>query len=186
MQDLCRICYNSAAEPLISPCNCKGSVAYVHKLCLINWLKIRFPARVKMLLMHRRTKLRGLKCELCKVEYAGQVRLMCAKECVRKVLHSNNALYFLLNLPMLIFVLYKLKWFSLHLFRTTTKSYLRALYSHDYKLLKFFLAHLKVTASFIRLCVFSCALPVLFKSCFSLMSVLYNECLDIDIISRTD
>lgn len=184
MQDLCRICYSSTSEALISPCSCKGSVAYVHKLCLINWIKVRFPARVKMLLQQRHSNLCGLKCELCKSEYAGQVRLVCLKDCMRKLANSSTTLYFLLNMPILIFILYKLKWFSFHLFRTTTKGYLEALYSQEYRLLKFVVAHLKVTASFFRLCVFSCALPVLFRSSFSLISILYDECLELDIVNK--
>ncbi|KAE8751979.1 hypothetical protein FOCC_FOCC001142, partial [Frankliniella occidentalis] len=35
----CRICQNSSSlERLISPCNCKGSLAYVHLSCLERWL----------------------------------------------------------------------------------------------------------------------------------------------------
>lgn len=38
---LCRICQNNTArERLISPCNCKGSLAYVHKSCLEKWLNL--------------------------------------------------------------------------------------------------------------------------------------------------
>lgn len=36
---VCRICQaNTAHENLISPCNCKGSLAYVHLSCLERWL----------------------------------------------------------------------------------------------------------------------------------------------------
>ncbi|KAJ8946194.1 hypothetical protein NQ314_008946 [Rhamnusium bicolor] len=35
----CRICHtNTVNESLISPCNCKGSLAYVHLSCLERWL----------------------------------------------------------------------------------------------------------------------------------------------------
>lgn len=35
----CRICHtNTVNEGLISPCNCKGSLAYVHLSCLERWL----------------------------------------------------------------------------------------------------------------------------------------------------
>lgn len=36
----CRFCLESfehARNPLIAPCNCKGSVQYVHKMCLRRW-----------------------------------------------------------------------------------------------------------------------------------------------------
>ncbi|XP_024942149.1 E3 ubiquitin-protein ligase MARCH2 [Cephus cinctus] len=36
---VCRICHtNTSKEPLISPCRCKGSLAYVHLSCLERWL----------------------------------------------------------------------------------------------------------------------------------------------------
>ncbi|KYN19459.1 E3 ubiquitin-protein ligase MARCH3, partial [Trachymyrmex cornetzi] len=36
---VCRICHtNTAKEPLISPCRCKGTLAYVHLSCLERWL----------------------------------------------------------------------------------------------------------------------------------------------------
>ncbi|XP_060527868.1 E3 ubiquitin-protein ligase MARCHF2-like isoform X2 [Cylas formicarius] len=35
----CRICYESEkVEELVAPCYCKGSVAYVHRSCLDQWL----------------------------------------------------------------------------------------------------------------------------------------------------
>ena len=49
----CRICYNeSEEESLLSPCNCAGSIKYVHQSCLLKWLKARKPV-----------------CELCKYNY---------------------------------------------------------------------------------------------------------------------
>lgn len=34
----CRICFESENEGiLIKPCNCKGTIAYVHRTCLNNW-----------------------------------------------------------------------------------------------------------------------------------------------------
>ena len=37
----CRICFDSETqENLISACNCRGSMKYVHRSCMINWLKI--------------------------------------------------------------------------------------------------------------------------------------------------
>lgn len=36
----CRICHcDNEAEPLISPCNCIGTVKHVHHSCLMDWLK---------------------------------------------------------------------------------------------------------------------------------------------------
>lgn len=41
-EPICRICrLNSekAREKLISPCSCKGTLAYIHRTCLEKWLK---------------------------------------------------------------------------------------------------------------------------------------------------
>lgn len=36
---VCRICYDGdKCEPIITPCKCKGSVAFVHRTCLEKWL----------------------------------------------------------------------------------------------------------------------------------------------------
>ena len=53
--DICRICHCEAEPdmPLISPCVCSGSLAFVHQGCLQRWIK------------SSDTK----KCELCKYEF---------------------------------------------------------------------------------------------------------------------
>jgi E3 ubiquitin-protein ligase DOA10 len=38
-QDICRICYGEEF-PLISPCNCKGIIEYIHPECLYKWIRI--------------------------------------------------------------------------------------------------------------------------------------------------
>lgn len=51
---VCRICQtNTANEVLISPCHCKGSMAYVHLSCLERWLNQSSRSY----------------CELCKYQY---------------------------------------------------------------------------------------------------------------------
>lgn len=52
-EPLCRICRDNYIENLIQPCNCKGSIAYIHKECLDAWVKT--------------SKMRI--CELCSTEY---------------------------------------------------------------------------------------------------------------------
>lgn len=50
----CRICQNETAnESLISPCDCKGTIGYVHQSCLETWL----------------TQSSQSECELCKYPY---------------------------------------------------------------------------------------------------------------------
>ena len=56
-QELCRICLSEGTpgEDLESPCECKGSLAYVHKKCLQQWCSEKGD----------------LICELCKSPYRG-------------------------------------------------------------------------------------------------------------------
>ena len=48
----CHICYDEG--DIISPCNCKGSIGYVHKTCLEQWIQTSHSN----------------KCPICKIEYA--------------------------------------------------------------------------------------------------------------------
>jgi len=66
----CKIClYDKSEEdndPLISPCNCIGSVKYVHLKCMQNWVKSKLN-------MQENTNIvtifwRNLQCELCKTK----------------------------------------------------------------------------------------------------------------------
>eukprot|EP00929_Paragymnodinium_shiwhaense_P080316 TRINITY_DN41874_c0_g1_i1.p1 TRINITY_DN41874_c0_g1~~TRINITY_DN41874_c0_g1_i1.p1 ORF type:complete len:343 (+),score=60.92 TRINITY_DN41874_c0_g1_i1:63-1091(+) len=59
---LCRICFDGpGTEALIQPCKCKGTQAFVHEACLLNWRRLQI--------------LQGLesaarKCEICGTAYA--------------------------------------------------------------------------------------------------------------------
>ena len=72
----CRFCWTNEAtldNPLIKACLCQGSVAYIHFLCLRNWLEVK-----------RQTKLspnftsyywRSFECEICKKALPLQVKV---------------------------------------------------------------------------------------------------------------
>ena len=40
--DVCRVCHCEEEEgrPLFHPCNCSGSIKYVHQDCLVEWFKV--------------------------------------------------------------------------------------------------------------------------------------------------
>ncbi|KAK3699903.1 hypothetical protein QZH41_016561, partial [Actinostola sp. cb2023] len=59
--EICRICHCEAEpdQPLISPCNCAGSLRYVHQSCLQKWIK------------SSDTK----KCELCYYEFVMEAKM---------------------------------------------------------------------------------------------------------------
>ena len=55
----CRICFEKETKnnPLINPCQCEGSIKYVHQLCLKNWF---IKAKIQP---------QNAKCEICKFKY---------------------------------------------------------------------------------------------------------------------
>ncbi len=71
----CRICFDeeeTASNPLLAPCECRGSVRFIHSECLMHWME-------GQLLLRRLPEgggcyiLRELTCELCKMPYTGNV-----------------------------------------------------------------------------------------------------------------
>ncbi|KAK2581078.1 hypothetical protein KPH14_006120 [Odynerus spinipes] len=50
---VCRICHSNAVkEPLLSPCRCKGTLAYVHLSCLERWLNQSCRSYCELCLYH--------------------------------------------------------------------------------------------------------------------------------------
>lgn len=62
---VCRICHtNTVNEGLISPCNCKGTLAYVHLSCLERWLN-ESSRNYCELCMYRYTAIATKRYKLC-------------------------------------------------------------------------------------------------------------------------
>ncbi|XP_037040836.1 E3 ubiquitin-protein ligase MARCHF2 isoform X1 [Bradysia coprophila] len=69
---LCRICYNcDQIERFISPCDCKGSLYYVHKQCLERWLSRAGILHCELCMFRFRTKytLRYSCCQAIRLWY---------------------------------------------------------------------------------------------------------------------
>lgn len=70
----CRICYVDIGEkdnPLISPCNCKGGMKYIHLGCLRRWTTTRMTSRYSE---HSVSYFwRSMECELCKFPLPNQI-----------------------------------------------------------------------------------------------------------------
>lgn len=69
----CRICLlegNQENDPLISPCDCKGSIKFVHLECLRHWINGRLNLSEQQ---QRPVFVRQLLCELCKVPYPSAI-----------------------------------------------------------------------------------------------------------------
>ena len=65
----CRICLGRTG-PFIQPCDCKGSIAFVHKSCLSRWLESRL----------------SLKCDICGFNIEQSLELKSPREIMRGLL----------------------------------------------------------------------------------------------------
>lgn len=74
----CKICYGGGRN-LISPCDCKGSIKYIHKHCLLKWIKIS----------------ESKKCEICNSKYRVNIitrhRLSWFKKLKKRILGRNRS-----------------------------------------------------------------------------------------------
>ena len=81
---ICKICFcketNPNKNPLICPCICKGSMKYIHYLCLKNWLNLKVESDIgrqvniekeKPTITYNKNEIR---CELCKSKFPDYVR----------------------------------------------------------------------------------------------------------------
>ena len=79
----CRICFSEGnfedKNPLISPCNCTGSVKYIHLNCLRKWLTSKINVKSSSSGNIYYYSFSNLECEICKatipeqVEYRGKI-----------------------------------------------------------------------------------------------------------------
>ena len=79
----CRICFSEGIfegkNPLISPCNCTGSVKYIHLNCLRKWLTSKVTLKTSSSNNIYCYSFQYLECEICKsiipeqVEYRGNI-----------------------------------------------------------------------------------------------------------------
>ena len=84
---LCRFCLDSKNElknPLVEPCECRGSLRYVHQLCLSRWQRLN-PAR------------NGDMCMLCLQPYHDDFN-----ESLEIIPEKNTLSSFLLRFPFMI------------------------------------------------------------------------------------
>jgi hypothetical protein len=73
---ICRICYllNSDLEnPLISPCNCNGSMKYIHYKCLKNCIEANLNKKIE--LSYKYYSWKEYSCEICKKEYPKYIKI---------------------------------------------------------------------------------------------------------------
>ena len=74
VKNTCRICYCDDQEvesPLIIPCNCTGTMRYIHFSCLQIWLKSKAVIKYKENDVCANYSLKEIECELCKSKLPG-------------------------------------------------------------------------------------------------------------------
>ena len=86
-QKLCRICYDSLEDNenlLLRPCNCAGSMKWVHKKCLLTWIN-----------MNENNK----KCNVCNFKYKIDYK------CITPFLEKCNNKYVFISLTIISYLI---------------------------------------------------------------------------------
>ncbi len=68
--EVCRICYSDThtlANPLLSVCNCTGTLRFIHYNCLKAWLATKLATKRQGTILSY--YLKSLECEICKFSY---------------------------------------------------------------------------------------------------------------------
>lgn len=84
-QQICRICLSEeeADNCLISPCNCTGSMKYIHENCLKEWLEGKKHMKETEFVNSYIWK--NLECEICKTSYADLKMIQTLKDGPKEV-----------------------------------------------------------------------------------------------------
>ena len=73
IKKICRICYmeeeNKDENPLVQPCNCSGSMKYIHLKCLKQWINTRSCVKIESNEIYSTYIVKQVECELCKMKY---------------------------------------------------------------------------------------------------------------------
>ena len=75
---LCRLCYQTEStitDPLISPCNCSGSMKYIHLSCLKNSIKLKYQKRSDK--YYDMFLFQNYSCEICLFMYPKYIIYHC-------------------------------------------------------------------------------------------------------------
>lgn len=96
---MCKICLSEEEDnnPLISPCNCTGSMKFIHVGCLKEWLEGKKHMKETPFVNSYIWK--NLECEICKSPYADMVFLRDGKEVslLRYSVHEDAQSYMIIE-----------------------------------------------------------------------------------------
>jgi hypothetical protein len=90
-ENVCRFCLgssNTENNPLIEPCNCTGTIKYVHSYCLTRWRISEYPIIAR--------------CSLCNSNYTTELCIhfeehIMSMSYIRKIFRNGVMFFFLLN-----------------------------------------------------------------------------------------
>ncbi|XP_041087359.1 probable E3 ubiquitin-protein ligase MARCHF10 isoform X2 [Polyodon spathula] len=83
--DLCRICQSGVGtltNPLLEPCQCTGSIQYVHQDCLKQWVQAKIKAGAELSVIRT--------CELCKESLKLDMDGFDVEDCYQKHRNARN------------------------------------------------------------------------------------------------
>ena len=72
---ICKVCYmeeeplSDFNNPLVQPCNCSGSLKYIHLNCLKHWLNTKSCTKVESNNNYSIFLVKPVECEICKTKY---------------------------------------------------------------------------------------------------------------------
>jgi hypothetical protein len=177
----CRICFNSVKGNLISPCHCSGSIKHIHPSCLKQWLKEKYPSELKSLLQSKSKT--GIHCELCKFELKLNPKCLRPLKMIEKVRKSWQTYSVLINIPVILFLVYKSSNFLHHLFLFLYSLTLKLNKPQNIseRLSRLLHIQLELFSKALPMSLACSILPLFLQSTWKLLRSLWLECLDVQI-----
>jgi len=82
---------------MIIPCNCNGSMKYIHFNCLQTWLKSKYILKSKNTQRFHVVYLKSLYCELCKAQLPDIIKIKSKSYNMREFIKPNFQSYIYLE-----------------------------------------------------------------------------------------
>ena len=178
----CRICYNSVKDTLVAPCRCSGSIKHIHQSCLVQWVKEKYPKEFSQLLKNQKLRQNKIHCELCKYEYKTNTKYLNLVQICKKIQGSNLTLSVLINIPVIVFLIYKCNYMLRHLFLFIYSQTLGANKHQEVsrKISWFFKVFIGLCIRLLPISLVGAILPLFIHSTAKLMKQLWMEFKDVE------
>ena len=179
----CRICFNSLKENLVSPCKCKGSIKHIHVSCLKQWLKEKYPTELASILKSPVKSKSKIHCELCKSELKLRPHYLHPVQIMQKLQRSWQTYSVLLNIPVILFLIYRsgslMRHLLLFLYSLTLK--FNKPQNISEKISHFIHLNIELLSKVLPMSMAFSILPLFLQSTWALLAQLWLECKDVQI-----